>query len=228
VASKSKEDLVPHKESTEERPRSPYAPPYTVTRQGSGLLDESDAAALEHVISNGLAEEPEVTQRNDETPAAVFDTKTNLSADRRLNSSVADSIAQIPISIIETFPANSEGPPKLPKSVVPHIPSYLGSELLSLRPAITLTPVNEISGADYTKGTTILDSSAPTVSRTRLESTASSSLFPGGWFSKKNIPRESETSLDIASGEVGSVPLSGLPLLSPPAPEKSSWKCIVL
>ena len=81
--------------------------------------------------------------------------------------------------------------------------TYSLASLTSMhRPALArLAPVDEYeqSNASSNGDLGVLPSDVP---RVRLESTASSRFFPGGWFSgNPKSPDENRTSLDHAAGE---------------------------
>ena len=69
-----------------------------------------------------------------------------------------------------------------------------------------LAPVSENEAVDSTSPPD-LETLSPIAARSRLESTASSRYFPGGWFSgTPKSPDETRTSLDHAAGEFSKSP----------------------
>ncbi|KAI3618190.1 hypothetical protein WG66_005846 [Moniliophthora roreri] len=161
--------------ATPDRPRSPWTPSYSVMRQGSGVVDESnDETELDQ-----LEKLPEPVDKHGD------------------KSSMQEANATETVTVQP--PAEGDKPEEEKNTEA--FPSGQDDQR-------SLTSLDTVTKDDQPLP-------SPT-GRSRLESTASSLIFPGGWFSKAPLGR---TSLDNAKGEFASKPTS--PVETMPEVEES-------
>lgn len=197
--------LTPVDDLVGERPKSPWTPSYSVTKQGPNdaveeveKLDELEhlPGPLSSIPAFATDEEPIppvliTTTRASvdepvmaETPSCSEDDVT-VSELSKTYGDVEASGAPIAQEIPQTFPVLEE-----PQKIANKKPS--------------LSAVYELNAAEVTESST-LRIDIPThngANRNRLESTTSSRFFPGGWFSSSpKVPEEGRASLDVAAGE---------------------------
>ncbi|KAF9069254.1 hypothetical protein BDP27DRAFT_1447842 [Rhodocollybia butyracea] len=148
-ADKSKLTVDTTQSDAPERPKSPWTPSYSVSRQGSRVFNETkDESELEKIeqLPPPSAQSPTAVSQDGEAPST--------SAGQELVASSKE-----PTSSSEAFPT-----------------------------------IEEAENTDQ-----VGDTLTVTKERKRLESTASSLFFPGGWFSR---PPAGRASLDNAQGEI--------------------------
>ncbi|RDB26382.1 hypothetical protein Hypma_006513 [Hypsizygus marmoreus] len=168
--------LTPSGHSLEmDRPKSPWTPSYSVTTQGPGTVADE--------------EELDKLEPLDSTQEATIAESTVVLIE------VTSVAAEIPEAATPTEPD---------AAAIAAFPTVEIEELQeSKKPVIArLAPVDEIGVSEVTPTST--DTLSPTT-RQRLESTASSRFFPGGWFSPS---AQGRTSLEIAQGEFTHVKLT--------------------
>jgi hypothetical protein len=93
--------------TVEERPKSPYRPPYSVTRQGSGLLDTSE------VVHSDQAGPPESSAHIAEPPDQTAVADVEAEPDKTF-ASLTNLDVQIPVTVMQVFPNKEDkSSPKL-------------------------------------------------------------------------------------------------------------------
>ncbi|KAG6865726.1 hypothetical protein C0991_012372 [Blastosporella zonata] len=167
--------LLPEADNREP-PKSPWTPSYSVTTQGTtSVSEEAELNELEP-----LSQPAQSTEIEDAPSQDALDSKPE-----ECVPSVAVEAADVVVNTVgEAFPGiqNVAEEPKKSKSS-------------SLR----LSTLDENTTADGPLASP--DAVSPVATRSRLESTASSRFFPGGWFSPSKTVDETRASLEIAQGE---------------------------
>ncbi|KAH7930187.1 hypothetical protein BV22DRAFT_80986 [Leucogyrophana mollusca] len=230
------EHLTPQEESVIERPRSPWTPSYSVTRQGPGEPEEEEKelAELEQLPSS-VAE----ASVDESVPSVVVTDET--AATSSDEGTTPESASEPDIKQTEDHPADNqevaaadvheEASDDVPQTFP--IPSE--AHKLGQKPSVhRLSAVDELSASNSPS----LQIEIPTSnasSRKRHESTTSSRFFPGGWFSTSpKVPEGGRTSLEIAAGEFISkapgetTPTTAIPSAVEEDKEKKSRWCTIM
>ncbi|KAG1750143.1 hypothetical protein EDB19DRAFT_1904393 [Suillus lakei] len=234
--------LTPVDDPVGERPKSPWTPSYSVTKQGPNEVVEEveELDELEHlpgpvssipalaadeepippvliIETRASVDEPVMTEAPSEHEGAINVSELSETCDD-VEVDEAPIIRETP----QTFPILEE-----PQKIVNKKPS--------------LSAVDELNATEVTESST-LRIDIPTnngANRNRLESTTSSRFFPGGWFSSSpKVPEEGRTSLDVAAGEFihkssventpTTAPTTALPSAVEEDKEKKSRWCTIM
>jgi len=205
--------LTPVDDPVGERPKSPWTPSYSVTKQGPA--EEMEELDKLEQLPDLLASTPALAA--DEMPThPILITETRASVDDHV--------------VTEEAAAAQEAPQAFPILEV--------SQKISQKPSLSaVDELNAASTTDVSEFTTLrIDIPATNEdSRKRLESTTSSRFFPGGWFSSSpKVPEEGRASLDVAAGEfvnqssVENTPTTALPSAVEEDREKKSRWCTIM
>ncbi|KAG6816381.1 hypothetical protein H0H93_008149, partial [Arthromyces matolae] len=128
---------------------------------------------------------------------------------------MADTVSQPPTTheTAEELPVTIEVvQPVLPSSVeaegekFPTVEPVADQNKKSKSPGLRLSTLDENTTID--ESLTSSDAAVPPTGRSRLESTASSRFFPGGWFSPSKTVDETRASLEVAKGEFTAVKIA--------------------
>ncbi|OJA18177.1 hypothetical protein AZE42_05301 [Rhizopogon vesiculosus] len=205
--------LTPVDDPVGERPKSPWTPSYSVTKQGpTEEMEELDE--LEQ-LPDLLAGTPALAADEKPVPPILI-TETRASVDEHVVTEEAAAAQEVP----QVFPILEV------------------SQKISKKPSLSaVDELNAASTTDVSQFTTLrIDIPATNEdSRKRLESTTSSRFFPGGWFSSSpKVPEEGRASLDVAAGEfvqqtsVENTPTTALPSAVEEDREKKSRWCTIM
>ncbi|KAG2133654.1 uncharacterized protein EDB93DRAFT_1173961 [Suillus bovinus] len=233
--------LTPVDDPVGERPKSPWTPSYSVTKQGSNdAVEEEELDEIEH-IPGPLSSIPALSAHEEPIPP-VFITETRAFVDEPLMAETP-SLSEGDVTVSELSesyddveasggPIARETPQTFPVLEEPQ-------KITNKKPS--LSAVDELNATEITESS-ILRIDIPTnngANRSRLESTTSSRFFPGGWFSSSpKVPEEGRTSLDVAAGEFihkssventpTSAPTTALPSAVEEDTEKKSRWCTIM
>ncbi|EGN98707.1 hypothetical protein SERLA73DRAFT_73309 [Serpula lacrymans var. lacrymans S7.3] len=228
--------LTAQEEPVIDRPKSPWTPSYSVTRQGTGLSDVEAGHEEAELDKLEQLPEPITNAPEQDTPAAngINGARTHTDSEPSLggfSSQNAAAAAEIPVTpevkiysveddenteSCQTFPTAEDSEDAIHK--------------LSQKPS--LATVDELNSTDGPSLHIEIPTSAS--SRKRLESTTSSRFFPGGWFSSSpKVPEEGRTSLDVAAGEFISksaetTPTTPMPTAVEEDSEKKARWCTIM
>ncbi|KAG6816299.1 hypothetical protein H0H87_007183, partial [Tephrocybe sp. NHM501043] len=157
-------------------PKSPWTPSYSVTTQGSTpASDDAELNALEP-----LPAKIEVAPVGIKVSQDALDLKSEEVVPSVTVEAIPDPVADVPG---EAFPTI--------QTAVEDSKNFKSSNL-----RLSTLDENTVVASSLTSS----DSASPVTGRSRLESTASSRFFPGGWFSPSKTVDESRASLEVAQG----------------------------
>ncbi|KAF9223864.1 hypothetical protein BS17DRAFT_781329 [Gyrodon lividus] len=245
------DSLTPTESATPERPKSPWTPSYSVTKQGPGeLIDEEELDHLDQLpelftatITDSAAETTTSfggsTQEFAESIVeavipVVLVTEIQASIDKSVHVSTDTSESTVLVS--EDVPPAT--PVKIEVAVFDKLQTFpqetpLEPQKVAKKPS--LSAIDENAACDRPEsGALHIEIPTSPLRRTRVESTTSSRFFPGGWFSSSpKVPEEGRTSLEVAAGEfvsktVGSTPSTALPSAVEEDKEKKSRWCTIM
>ncbi|KAG1779156.1 hypothetical protein EV702DRAFT_1090745 [Suillus placidus] len=197
--------LTPVDDLVGERPKSPWTPSYSVTKQGpNDAVEEVEKLdELEH-LPGPLSNIPALA--TDEVPIPpVLITTTRASVDEPVMAETPScSEDDVTVSELSKTYDDVEASGALIAQETPQTFPVLEEPQKIANKKPSLSAVDELNAAEVTESST-LHIDIPTnngANRNRLESTTSSRFFPGGWFSSSpKVPEEGRASLDVAAGE---------------------------
>ncbi|KAF9450347.1 hypothetical protein P691DRAFT_810536 [Macrolepiota fuliginosa MF-IS2] len=194
-------DLQPEEakepQAVEDQPPTHWTPSYSVTRQGTDILEdtqlESFALHDQPAEVKGPGPQPRRSLSEEMEDSAAF------SATALIGAGVAGGVlaASAILGRSKDAPvANGDnGSGSRQEKAFPSVEIPDDNAKSNATP---LPPLDENSALDTTSA--LSPESSPVSTRRRLESTTSSRLFPGGWFSNTSKIPDERTSLDVAQG----------------------------
>lgn len=228
--------LTPVDDPVGERPKSPWTPSYSVTKQGPNdtVEEVEELDKLEHLpgpLSSILA-----LAADEEPIPPVLITETLASVDEPTMAETPLYLeGDVTVSELSETHDNVEASGALITRETPQtFPILEEPQKIARKPS--LSAVDELNAAEVTESST-LRIDIPTnngANRNRLESTTSSRFFPGGWFSSSPKVPEERTSLDVAAGEfvhkssVENTPTTAIPSAVEEDKEKKSRWCTIM
>jgi hypothetical protein len=225
--------LTPVDDPIGERPKSPWTPSYSVTKQGpNGAVEE--VQELED-LPGPLSSIPALAVDEEPIPPVLI-TETRASVDEPVVAeTLSRSEGDVIISELSKTYVEASGAP-ITREIPQTFPVLEEPQRITNKKP-SLSAVDELNATEVTESTT-LRIDIPTnngANRNRLESTTSSRFFPGGWFSSSpKVPEEGRTSLDVAAGEfvhkssVENTPTTALPSAVEEDKEKKSRWCTIM
>ncbi|KAG1821145.1 uncharacterized protein BJ212DRAFT_1337899 [Suillus subaureus] len=228
--------LTPVDDPVGERPKSPWTPSYSVTKQGPNDVEEvEDLGELEHLP--GPLSSVSALAADEEPIPPVLITETLASVDEPVIAETLSCLeGDVTVSeLSETHDDVEANGVPIARETPQTFPVLEEPQKIAKKPS--LSAVDELNAAEVTESST-LRIDIPTnngANRNRLESTTSSRFFPGGWFSSSpKVPEEGRTSLDVAAGEfihkssVENTPTTALPSAVEEDKEKKSRWCTIM
>ncbi|KXN91740.1 Zonadhesin [Leucoagaricus sp. SymC.cos] len=180
---------------------APWTPSYSVTRQGADILEETQ---IEYLVPLDQTKDETMAERSPRRSLSEeMEDSGAFSPTALIRAGVAGKAAVLAASTIlrksSESPSGTDAQPTQVNgdfSDTPQEKTFPTVEIPDERfSATTLPPLDENNTLDTTSA--ISPDASPISPRKRLESTTSSRLFPGGWFSQIADER---TSLEVAQG----------------------------
>ncbi|KAG2140104.1 hypothetical protein DEU56DRAFT_798627 [Suillus clintonianus] len=195
--------LTPVDDPVGERPKSPWTPSYSVTKQGPNEDVEEVEELDELEYLPGPVSSVPALEADEEPIPPVLITETRASVDEPVVAEVpSEHEGAVTVSELSETHGDVEvnGAP-IARETPQTFPVL--EELQKVAKKRSLSAINELNTAEVTESSTLrIDIPTNGANRNRLESTTSSRFFPGGWFSSSpKVPEEGRTSLDVAAGE---------------------------
>lgn len=194
--------------AAEDRPSTPWTPSYSVTRQGPDILEETQIdmlAPLDPPKDETVTEKEPRRSLSEEMEDSRAFSPTAL-----IGAGVAGGAATLAASAVFRKSAASLNGAEEPNADAPANGDATPSESRGEKsfPTVEIPDENKLHAASLPRldENNTLDTSSlspdtsPISSRRRLESTTSSRLFPGGWFSNTSKIPDERTSLEVAQG----------------------------
>ncbi|EKM78732.1 hypothetical protein AGABI1DRAFT_129020 [Agaricus bisporus var. burnettii JB137-S8] len=183
-------------EHVEDHPATPFTTSsYSVTVQGADVFDETVLESLSPPTQLDKGKEPEVRPRrslSDEMESGAFSPTALIGAGVTGGAAVYAASAAL---------RNSNDGNTTTDTVEPEMHQEKQFPTVQIPDGNKHNIVPRVDGNDASNATVARSpESSPISSRKRLESTTSSRLFPGGWFSNSSKIPDERTSLEVAQG----------------------------
>jgi len=234
--------LTPVDDPVGERPKSPWTPSYSVTKQGpNDAVEEVEELNEIEYLTGPLSNIPALAADEELIPPVII-TETRASVDEPVVAETPSrSEGDVTVSeLSETYDDVEASGTSFARETPQTFPVLEEPQKFANKKP-SLSAVDELNATEVTESST-LRIDIPTnngANRNRLESTTSSRFFPGGWFSSSpKVPEEGRTSLDVAAGEFinkssventpTTAPTSALPSAVEEDKEKKSRWCTIM
>ncbi|KAG1870602.1 hypothetical protein DFJ58DRAFT_763741 [Suillus subalutaceus] len=193
--------LTPVDDPVGERPKSPWTPSYSVTKQGpnDSVEEAEELDELEHLPGPLSSAPPFVADKEPIPPVLITETRASVDEPTMAETPSCFEGDATVSDLSETYDDVEASGAPIAREIFPVL-----EEPRKIANKPSLSAVDELNAAEVTESSTLrIDIPANNgANRNRLESTTSSRFFPGGWFSSSpKVPEEGRTSLDVAAGE---------------------------